>query len=93
MIINANAYLSRLCSCISLCSLFRISLCYRKSGMYALFLLPIGLVGVPRVLVNIGEMPIGESKEDSVKGVPRPELKLVEVELTSSRGGALYRPV
>ena len=87
MTINVNAYFSRLCSCISLHSSFCISLCHCKSGMYALFLLPIGLVGVPRVLVNIGEMPIGESKEDLVKGVPRPKLKLVEVELISSRGG------
>ena len=71
----------------------RDSLCRHKSGMYASFLLPIGPFGVPRVLVNIGEMPIEESKEDLVKGVPRPELKLIEVELTSSRGGALYRPV
>jgi len=93
MTINVNVYLSRLCSCISLHSLFCISLYCHKSRMYILFSLPIGLIKVPRVLVDIGEMPIGESKEDLVKGVPSPKLKLVEVKLTLLRGGALYRPV
>ena len=51
--------------------------------MYAPFLLPVGSIDVPRLLCIMGDRPGGESKEESPKGVPSPELKLVKVGVVS----------
>ena len=61
----------------------------------------VGLIEGPRALLNGDGMPRGESREESSKGVHRPELRLVEVGETSSSGKvparetsvALYKPL
>ena len=63
--------------------------------------LPVGLIEGPRALFIRDGMPRGESREESSKGVHRPELRLVEVGETLLSGKvpvqetsvALYNPL